>query len=160
MFFLFNIVGYYLWFSYAKNNIQKEIRQAIKKGLAEKDLTVIAVPLDDESGIRWLKAGKEFAFHGEMFDVVKIRTDKDKKYFYCINDAKEKKLLADFSKHHGQDSKARKLLSFFQYNYILQAGSFFNIPETSNHDYCIHSFGIVSTIREVTSPPPKKFLQA
>jgi hypothetical protein len=160
MFFLFNIVGYYLWFSYAKNNIQKEIRQEIRKGLAEKDLTVISVPLDDESGIRWLKAGKEFTYHGEMFDVVKIKTDKDKKYFYCINDAKEKKLLADFSNHNEPDSKTRKLLSFFQYIYILQAESFFNILETSNHDYCINSFAIVSTIKEVTSPPPKNFLQA
>ena len=160
MFFLFNIVGYYLLFSYVKNNIQKEVRREIRQGLAEKDLTIITVPISDESGICWLKAGKEFTYRGEMFDVVKIKIVKDKKCFYCINDTKEKKLISDFSKNNESGPKARKLLSNFQYIYILQAGCFLNIIETSNHDYCIRSFATASTVKEVTLPPPKFFFHS
>jgi len=160
MFFLFNIVGYYLLFSYVKNNIQKEVRREIRQGLAEKDLTIITVPVSDESGICWLKAGKEFTYRGEMFDVVKIKIVKDKKCFYCINDTKEKKLISDFSKNNESGPKARKLLSNFQYIYILQGGCFLNIIETSNHAYCIGSFVTASIVKEVTLPPPKNFYKA
>jgi hypothetical protein len=155
MFFLFNIVGYYLWFGYVKNNIQKEVRREIRKGLADKDLTLITVPIGDESGICWIKAGKEFTYRGEMFDVVKIKISKDKKYFYCINDVKEKKLISDFSKNNESDRGARKLLSNFTYIYILQQGSFFHILETSDYGYCIKSFNTASVATDVISPPPK-----
>jgi hypothetical protein len=160
MFFIFNIVGYYLWFSYVKNNIQKEVRQEIRRGLAEKDLTLITVPIGDESGIRWIKPGKEFTFRGEMYDVVKIKILKDKKIYSCINDTKEKKLIADFAKNNESSSKTKRLLGHFHYTYIIQPDNLFHIIESSNHDYCIKSFELESAVKEVTLPPPKFFFQA
>jgi hypothetical protein len=155
MFFLFNIGGYYLWFSFLKFNIQKEIRREIRQGLSENDLTLITVPFNDESGICWIKPGKEFTYRGEMYDVVKIKISNDKKFFYCINDIKEKKLIADFSKANASNQKARKLLGNFLYLYVIQPESFFHINETSNHDFCIKSFDTSSNIEEVAVPPPK-----
>ena len=155
MFFLFNIVGYYLWFSYLKFNIQKEVTQEIRQGTAEKDLTLITVSINDESGICWLKAGKEFTYRGEMFDVVKIKICKDKKYIYCINDTREKKLISDFSRNNEPDQKTKKLVSSFQYIYVIQPATFPHITETSNFDYSIQSFNIVSVDADVNSPPPK-----
>lgn len=161
MFFLFNIVGYYLWFSYVKNNIQKEIRQEIRKGLEDKDLTLITIPIDDESGLCWIKPGKEFTYHGEMFDVVKIKISNNKKYIYCINDTKEKKLIADFSKNNESSGpKARKSPANFHYIFVIQSESLHLILEFSNLNYCIKSFDIASAIKEITIPPPKFFLQA
>ena len=160
LFFLFNIGGYYLWFSFVKSSIQKEIRREIRQGLAEKDLTLIIVPVNDESGICWIKAGKEFTFRGEMFDVVKIKISDNKKIYYCINDVKEKKLIARFSKCNESNQKARKLLVNFQYIYVIQPESYFHINETSNHDFGIKSFEAASIFEEVTIPPPKSIFRA
>jgi len=159
-FFLFNMGGYYLWFNYLKNNIQKEIRREIRKGLSEKDLTLITVPVNDESGICWIKPAKEFTYRGEMYDVVKIKISDNKKFIYCINDIREKKLIADFSKTNESSQKARKLLGNFQYIFVIQPESFFHINEPSNHDFRIKSFGTATAIREVTIPPPKFALPA
>jgi hypothetical protein len=155
MFFLFNIGGYYVWFNVIKNKLQKEIRQEIRQGLSEKDLTLIVVPADDESGICWIKPGKEFTYQGNMFDVVKTKINGNKKFYYCINDIKEKKLIADFSKFHGLAQKTRKLLGNFNYVFVLKTESLFHINETSNHDYFIKSLDAASNIEEVTVPPPK-----
>ena len=160
MFFLFNISGYYLWFTILKLNVQKEIRQEIRHGLSEKDLTLITVPIDDESGICWIKPGKEFTLSGKMYDVVKIKISGNWKSYYCINDIKEKKLIARFSKMNETNQKARKLLVNFQYIYVIQPESYFHINETSDHDYVIKSFDATSIIEEVTSPPPKSFFTA
>jgi hypothetical protein len=160
MFFLFNIGGYYLWFNYVKNSIQREIRREIRQGLSEKDLTLITVPVNDESGICWIKPGKEFTYMGEMYDVVKIRIRDNQEFIYCINDHKEKKLVAGFSKMNESSQKARKLLGNFHHIYVIQPESFFHINETSDHDYYIRSFDATSKIVEVTIPPPKFVFQA
>jgi hypothetical protein len=160
MFFLFNIAGYYLLFSYVKNSLQKQIRREIRQGLSEKDLTLISVPINDESGICWIKAGKEFTYKGEMYDVVKIRIRDNQKFFYCINDTKEKKLIDGFSKMNESSQKARRLLNNFHYIFVIQPISFFYIIETSKHDYCIKSFDTASAIKEVSIPPPKFIFQA
>jgi hypothetical protein len=160
MFFLFNIGGYYLWFSYVKNNIQKEIRREIRLGLSEKDLTLISVPVNDESGICWIKPGKEFTFNGKMYDVVKITINNNRKIYYCIDDVKEKNLIAGFSKIPESNQKARKLLAGFHYIYVIHPESFFHIIETANLDYCIKSFDTASSVKEVTIPPPKPVFQA
>jgi hypothetical protein len=86
---------------------------------------------------------------------VKIKISDNKKFFYCIDDIKENKLIAGFSKINESSQKARKLLGNFQYIYVIQPESFFHINETSNHDYCIKSFDTKSNIEEVTIPPPK-----
>jgi hypothetical protein len=155
MFFLFNIVGYYLWFSYLKITIQKEVQEEISRGLDEKDLTLITVPEGDQSGICWIKPGKEFTYRGEMYDVVKIRTYDKKKFIYCINDTREKKLITDFSKNNESVPKARKILSSFQYIYFPGQSNWFHIMEPFNNDYCMRSFPTISAVREVSIPPPK-----
>lgn len=160
MFFLFNIGGYYLWFSYVKNNIQKEIRREIRQGLSEKDLTLISMPVNDESGICWIKPGKEFTFNGKMYDVVKITINNNRKFYYCIDDVKEKNLIAGFSKIPESNQKARKLLASFHYVYVIQPESFFHIIETANLNYYMKSFDTASTVKEVTIPPPKPVFQA
>jgi hypothetical protein len=155
MLFLFNIGGYYLWFSIVKSNIQKEVRQEIRKGLSEKDLTLITVPVNDEKGICWIKPGKEFTYQGKMYDVVKSKISDNKRLYYCIDDIKEKKLIAGFSKMNETNQKARKLFVKFQNINVIQPETVFHINETSIHAYCIRSFNTKSNIEEVTIPPPK-----
>ena len=149
-----------MWFGILKHNVQRQIRQEIRQGLSEKDLTIITVPVNDESGICWIKPGKEFTCGGKMYDVVKIKISGNTKSYYCIDDVKEKKLIAGFSKVNESNQKARKLLSNFHYIFVIKPESFFHIIETSNHDFCIKPFETESAIKEVTIPPPKSAFPA
>jgi hypothetical protein len=155
MFFLFNIVGYYLLFSYLKISIQKEVQEEISRGLDEKDLTLITVREGDQSDICWIKPGKEFTYRGEMYDVVKIRVCNEKKFIYCLNDTREKKLITDFSKNNESMPRARKILSSYQYVYFLGQSNWFHVMEPSSNDYCMRSFPTISAAVEVSIPPPK-----
>ncbi|NPA44194.1 MAG: hypothetical protein GXO49_01535, partial [Chlorobi bacterium] len=82
--------GYYLYFKYLQNNIQKEMKQVVKSGLSEKDFSVIVVSEENEKEIIWIKKNKEFRYKGFMYDIVKTKQLNNKKYYYCINDIKEK----------------------------------------------------------------------
>jgi hypothetical protein len=151
----FNVCGYYIYFNLAQDNIRREIRARIREGSKEKDLTVIEISGDSANEIRWIKPNKEFTYQGNMYDVVKIKQRNGRKAYYCINDTKENKLIADFSRKCESNQKARKLVSSFSQNYVFQPESLFHINETSNHDFTILSFDIRSKIKEVCVPPPK-----
>ena len=160
MLFLFNIGGYYIWFSYLKFTIQKDIRREIRSELPEKELTLISVPVNDESLLIWIKPGKEFTFGGKMYDVVKAKIVGDKKLYYCIDDVKEKKLLTAFSKVNEPCQKARRMLNNFHYQFVIQALTFAYIIETSGHDYIMTVSELTSKEKEVNIPPPKSIFQA
>ena len=100
--------------------IQKEVKQKIRKGLRDEDLSIIVVSVNDESEINWIKPQKEFRYKGEMYDVVNIKIENQKKYYYCIWDVKEKQLIANYNKtNNNKQNKERikrisNILLFFQ----------------------------------------------
>lgn len=108
--FLYNTGGYYLWFKAEQFHIKSEIRKEIQTGIKHEFLTIITVPVNDESSIKWVELDKEFIFHDEMFDVVKIKSDKKTKQYYCINDKNEKQLIADFIKKESSQKKSENIL--------------------------------------------------
>ncbi|PKP20036.1 MAG: hypothetical protein CVU05_09960 [Bacteroidetes bacterium HGW-Bacteroidetes-21] len=108
--FIFNSGGHYLWFLYLQNANQKDIKREIRKGLKDNELTLIVVPLNDESALQWEKPQKEFKYQGEMFDVVRSKIILQKKYYYCINDKKEKLLIANFNKNNNKRGDIQKRL--------------------------------------------------
>lgn len=117
--FLSNIVGSYILFNILQNNIQRAVKHQIRRGLKDDELTII--PANDIENIHWIKADKEFKYKGEMYDIVKIKHNKIKKYYYCIWDKKEKKLIADYNKihqntrtRHRQTNKLVRIQLFFQ----------------------------------------------
>jgi len=84
--FLFNISGYYYLVCLLQRNLQADIKQEIRKGLKESDLSLIVVAANVEKQLCWLKPGKEFRFKGELFDIFKTKTIDQQKHFYCIKD--------------------------------------------------------------------------
>jgi len=88
--------GYYLYFKYLEHNIKHQIKQEIRKGLNEKDLSLIIVTFKNEDKIIWTEKNKEFKYNGAMYDVVKSKIKNGKKYYYCINDKKENRLVTSF----------------------------------------------------------------
>lgn len=151
---LFNIGGYFLYFTYLKSVIQKDIKAQIRKGLKEEDLTLIVVT--DEISLKWLKEGKEFSCNGDMFDVVKKKTEGDSTYYYCINDTKEKHLIADFLKtdkaKQRSDNILKKVISII---YLPSKFETTQIIDSGNYQFNFTDSVYQSIKMDVTLPPPK-----
>jgi hypothetical protein len=154
--FLYNIGGYYPWFSILQNNIQNEIEEEIEEGLKSEDLTLIIVLAEKVQEISWIKPNREFQYNGDMYDVVKIKNIPGKKYYYCLNDKKEKQLIAGFNKTNNTKKESEKRLKRnFSYSFYLhptiETKSEYPIELTFS---TIFNFYASNTI-DIHSPPPK-----
>ncbi|HLN52821.1 MAG TPA: hypothetical protein VK212_03875 [Lentimicrobium sp.] len=157
--FLYNAGGYYLCFRYYQHVIRREMKHMVRKEVSSDQLTEIIVPVSNTGeqgreyipGIVWIKPGKEFSYQNKMFDVVRSTIKGDKKHYLCINDKKEKKLLAELIK-----LKTRRLEKRLK-----SAVTYYSLPE------CIRYIdpGVVirftplasfyhSVSHEILSPPP------
>lgn len=154
--FLFNIGGYYLWYSVIKYGIQKEIGEEIAAGINDEDLTLIVIPDIGKSGITWIKPAKEFRYKGEMYDVVKTKNLPGKKHFYCINDTKEKQLIAGFDKTHNTKKESeKKLKRTFNYSFYLQSFTVTKLVYPIEFTFpTIINFYLSNAI-DIHFPPPK-----
>jgi hypothetical protein len=150
--FLYNIGGYYIWFKLEQINIKSEIQNTSEV----KTLTLITVSLHGKSDIIWTEENKEFIYHGEMFDVVKVKTDNNSKYYYCINDKKEKQLITDFIKKDCSQKKSENILQKVMDNKY-QTKPFalivYNQPIIIN--YCTLNNNYTFNSSDIHSPPPK-----
>lgn len=155
--FLFNIGGYYLWFAMLQKGIERRVELQIKQGLKEKDLSVVIVPSKGETGIIWIKPGKEFRYRGEMYDVVYSKTKGQDKLYFCINDIKEKQLIASFHKTHNSKKEADKRIKItFTDRYFPQQQRLSNIISPSDIEYPSENIAIFSNILKIPSPPPRR----
>ena len=137
-------------------NIQKEIRKEIKSGLKDDELTLIIESNDKKSDLQWIETGKEFRYKGEMFDVVRVKIKNEKKYYYCINDTKEKELIANFNKHHNSKKDNEKRIKRMLNNYYFPQHSFYLINTyVSDFVYVPFDFHNKSNVIDILSPPPK-----
>jgi len=144
-----------MYFKYLQKNIHNEIKQEIRKGLNEKELSLIIVSVNNDRDIFWIKKGKEFRYKGAMYDIVKTKIKGRKKYYYCINDLKEKQLITSLLKNNRRNKTIVKLMKSLSHdylpeNYSLQAAVY-------STDFCFtQSTQFYSTrIIDVASPPPR-----
>jgi len=153
--FLFYSGGFYFLFISRQFSIRNEVRREIKSGLRTKDLTIITIPLDGESDIRWVKPDKEFKYKGELFDVVKIKIKGQKKTIYCLNDKKEKRLITAFHRQQRQkkesDNKTHRLLIQLFFPPELNQ---LNFIKSSDCCYASLIFIYQSNFPDILSPPP------
>jgi len=155
---LFNVCGYYIIFNVVQNNIRHDIKEQIREGMTESELTMIEITVQNEAEIRWIEHNREFTYRGNMYDVVKIKPVRDGKILYCINDIRERKLITDFAKKNESNQKAKKLLGNFSTNFLPQPGLLRYINESSDQDFLLYTFDIQSKIKETADPPPKLIL--
>jgi hypothetical protein len=155
--FLFNMVGSYIYFSFLRKNIQYEIKQIIRNGLKEKDLTLIIVPVGELSRLNWLKPQKEFSRNGEMFDVVKSTTKEGKTYLYCINDRKEKELISNFRRNRQSNKSTELLKKITPVQFLIYKDSFFQEFFSDDLIYSSFSNTYSSIYKEILDPPPNFF---
>ncbi|MEI8202542.1 MAG: hypothetical protein WCH34_05990 [Bacteroidota bacterium] len=152
---LFNISGYYILFSLMQHNIQSDVRNQIINGLQDKDLTLFVVPQNDKSGITWEEPEKEFSYKGAMYDVVRIKTIHQTKYYYCINDVKEQQLISQFKKSHSKKETEKRLKTNFNIQYLAQVFSL--IHNNTATDYIFETIVLLykSNCLDIHSPPPR-----
>ena len=151
--FLFNMEGYYIWFGVQRSRIKTEVRQVIGRGEADDQLTVITV--NNPSDLDWEKPGKEFRYHGEMYDVVRSGSKEGKTVYYCFNDRKESRLVSAFQKIRTDKETTNKILAGFDNKYLpdeheplIRPGS----VERSFVNFVPHYHGVFPT---TPAPPPK-----
>jgi hypothetical protein len=156
VFFLFDTAGYFLLFCLRQDITRREIRREIRMGLKEGQLTLITVTGNDESGISWIEPGREFRFRGEMYDVVKIRTENQAKYYYCIKDVKEKQLIAEFNKSRKAKKEDGKKREIFNFQYLPAPFSTGSSPSSAGLLTVEPAFFYQSENPDVNSPPPKR----
>ena len=154
--FLFNLGGYYFWFGFRQYCIRKEIKQQIRNGLGEDELTVIIFEGKNGAGLDWIRPGKEFNFKGKMYDVVKSKVNNGKTFYFCINDKKEKKLIDQRSNEDKQrketEKQVKRVLSNF---FIPQVGRQIKQVCASQIVYPRCRFLLKDNAPEIPSPPPK-----
>ena len=107
--------------------------------------------------IRWIKQGKEFSYHGEMFDVVKTIDKNQKSFIYCINDKKESRLITNYNKNHNRHKTTGKNVNKIL-NYHLFFQKIFSLHTVSSSHFCygLQSFRVLTLSLSIPSPPPKE----
>jgi hypothetical protein len=91
-----------------------------------------------------------------MYDVVKTKIKNGKKYYYCINDVKEKKLITSFFRNNRRKNKSLlKLKKILSKKYLSNKFSKrISIKNTNLYLFENQEF-YKSKILEVLSPPPE-----
>lgn len=138
----------------------------IRMNQAEKDMTVVKVPLNHnkvvKSSIRWKNEG-EFWYNGNLFDLVKQKTFNDTVYYYCINDKQEEKLYANLNEqirnNSEQQNAAKSLAKIISQKSELVYFICRTEQKTENNVQIINYQELLSLYKSLVisplSPPPK-----
>jgi hypothetical protein len=162
---LYNSMGYYIVFKTVQYTIKKEIKNQIKHGVPEKDLSLIKVAYNDDhkkADIEWLDK-HEFRYKGQMFDVVRYYNFNDTSYYYCINDKQEEQLFSSLDKmveHHSKKSGPAHTKSLSIYKNIIRDVVFnkkpFSIPVSRDLLFSLIQVKMPAFyIKDIPTPPPE-----
>jgi hypothetical protein len=150
--------GQFFLFSVQQWQIRRSWEQRVLSTVPEAYLERI----EDNGTLAWEEKGQEFSLNGDMYDVVRTRTEQGKTVHFAVNDRKEGQLIKTFSRlfkegpDNGDGSKGSKLTLKFQTN-------IFTVPASS--ELSCPSFGptasgfdtkllLVSQPRTVIPCPP------
>lgn len=82
-----------LIFQFKRSSVQKEIKQKIKNGIPNSQLTPFAI--SDLEKAKWEKPGKEFWLNKQIYDVIRIEKKENNILVWCFEDVKERGLFAE-----------------------------------------------------------------
>lgn len=165
--FLFNVVGYYPVFWGLKYHARMEMTQRLdNENYNAAETVTIKIPLTvpyNTFGQDYERMAGSFEHHGEFFNLVKQKLEKDTLYIVCIKDHKEKQLhaaMTDFIKLSTDlptsSQQTLKLLSGLIKDYI--PATLTILPQ--NRKALSQTFGLAPTLnppsndQPVPTPPP------
>jgi hypothetical protein len=96
---LLQIVGNFSLFKLKQWDIRREMELIIKENLLNERVQMITISDDNKTQLKWERAGKEFWFEGNLYDVVRSEIKGKFTVYYCLNDAKETDLCVNYDKN-------------------------------------------------------------
>ena len=102
---LFLSSGYELYLVLFREVIRSEVFREIKQELFPAGFTHLTLPAEQMAAVEWLRAGREFRYHGRLYDVVRIRKEKKVTHIYCRADEREEGILRKLSEHQKKKKK-------------------------------------------------------
>ncbi len=151
-----SISGLYIKFRVEQYNIKSEVKEKVKSNIPESELTQIEISQNNFDQIEWIENGKEFRYYGKMYDVVKVKTQGQNKVYYCINDIKEKQLIARFNKNNKDQKNTKKIINqTLNDKYFPKKCQSLNSINPTVIVYAGYFLNYKSEIIRIPSPPPR-----
>ncbi len=108
-------IGYLVHMAALRTSARREARQTFLTSIPDSSLVKFSA-IHLSSKAIWEEPDKEFWLDGELYDVVRIDADNKSTTYYCIADAKEKKVVEKESeltaKNHTSAGKSAKNLNY------------------------------------------------
>lgn len=140
---------------------QYYIRLAVKHELFETIPTSALERIADSDQLDWEEEGKEFYYHGELYDVVTTTIENGITIWLCLEDEKETKLLKAMARaararadHQGKGKKSS--YPHFSTDFLLVVNDWQQscaITSLQKTNYV--AARLISSTSEVKGPPPK-----
>ena len=150
-------VGYYFIYTIHQYILKEEMEKELLAHIPDSSLELIIAEEFGEK-IEWEEKNKEFLLNEELYDVARIEIKDGKTHLYCINDKKEKQLLDNLvnavNKNHDtkkERNNVKPVLTDLFFTTTPDSLHFFSYSFT----YDILSVSIISSFKEIKSPPPK-----
>lgn len=144
-----------VWYNVIKQKMWAEFNERRSEGFNKDDIVIIKIPVGSNSPFHWTEEGREFIYKNEMYDVVTTKTVGSANYFYCVKDAKEKKILSDLNDQNKEKNKTDKkdkrtgIDNFVLFTSLPYIRSSENV---SFSDLVLHYISLTPTIY---TPPPE-----
>jgi len=101
--FLFNTIGLLMLFISERAILLSQAELRIHEASAENEILIV-VDANQESGLVWVRDGKEFRYNDLMYDVIRTEKKGDKTFYYCLDDRKDSDLFAMIDHAMGKQS--------------------------------------------------------
>ena len=145
--------GYYLCFRLIQNHIRKEVKARVRRKINESDLTIVELTSRNVKEIKWVRKGREFTYHHQLYDVVNFRISGHRILIKCLNDKTEQSLISHYMQHSRAVKILQQLHKVFCYKMPQQALS---LVETIFKVSAVPVMsGIVSADLSIPAPPPR-----
>jgi hypothetical protein len=158
-----NQLSYYSIHLLRQNQVKEQVKKQLLATISLSSLDMIDA-IANKDLIQWEDPGKEFYLHGQLYDVARIMNRNGRIYLYCLNDKKEEQLLENLSNQvkasndAANDNGGRHVVKFQIPDFVV-----FSNEMPANHslliskEYAPCTIKIVSSFREVVTPPPDFF---
>ena len=160
------IVSICFYFKIRQYSIHQTIKTQIEKGVSESDLVLLKIAKEWEGKTsKPFKRinSKEFRYKGEMYDIIRQKTQGDTTFYWCIWDKGETALLGVLDElvekslrnnpeqKKGSDNLNKYLSSLFFTKFSFE----FLLPSSEMLVYSIFTEHPVSLFLDRTTPPPE-----
>lgn len=153
--------GTYIWLTFHKKNLKKEVKWKLIAGIDKEELVLLKFSKAEvDKKLSWEHA-KEFEYNGQMYDIVETKITKDSVAYWCWWDYEETKLNKKLNKIFigvlGEDNqtkeKQKRLNTFYLTLFIQKKHTWHpNALKTNNLKEEI-SYSAIH-YRSISFPPP------